>query len=118
MTEIIDFLKVKSEKDEKFLQLLFQKAHSLDAKLEVLISSKSLKLQDHQMFLAFLTYAQQKQLDPQQTFRDVIALPKHAFEQKYAMNWGQVVKLAATFLTIIKQQEPEEYARFKQMLNY
>lgn len=117
MSDIIDFLKVKNAKDEQFLQQIFQKAHSLDEKLEVLLTNKMLNLSDHHLFLAFLTYTQQQALHPQQIFCDVITLPKHQFEDKYAMNWGQVVKLAATFLTILKQQEPQQYASFKEQLN-
>lgn len=116
MTEIINFLQHKNAKDEAQIEKSFQKAHSLDDKLEALIQSKELQVKDHQLFLAFLTYAETKQLNPQLVFKDVIQLPKHQFEQRYNINWAQVVKLAATFLTILKHQSPEEYAQFKNAL--
>ncbi|MER1999984.1 MAG: hypothetical protein ABS882_09415 [Lysinibacillus sp.] len=116
MTEIINFLQHKNAKDEAQIEKAFQKAHSLDAKLEALLQNKELQVKDHQLFLAFLTYADIKKIDVPKLFRDVIQLPKYKFEQHYKMNWSQVVKLSATFLSIVKQSSPKEYEEFRASL--
>lgn len=112
MTNILDFLQYKNEKDETRLQQLFQKAHSLDERLDTLLETKHLQVEDHKLFLAFLAYLKEKEIEPQQLFRDVIHLPKFEFEARYQMNWGQVVRLAVTFLTILRINDPDGYQQF------
>ena len=116
MTDIINFLQHKDKRDEQLIQQCFQKAHSLDEKLDSLLQHKSLQLEDHKLFLAFLTYIKQQNVDSQQLFLDVIQMPKHVFEARYNMNWSQVVKLSVTFLTILKQNDQGNYGQFKAML--
>ena len=116
MTDIINFLQHKNEREERLIEVCFQKAHSLDEKLDALLQHKSIQIEDHKLFLAFLKYIEQQQLDPQHLFRDVIQLPKHQFQQYYHMNWAQVVKLSVTFLTILKQNDASNYEYFKAML--
>jgi hypothetical protein len=112
MTNILHFLQYKNEKEEARLQKLFQKAHSLDERLDALIKTKHLQVEDHKLFLAFLAYLEKEQIEPQQLFRDVINLPKFEFEARYHMNWGQVVRLAVTFLTILRINNPDSYQQF------
>ncbi|MEO4053421.1 hypothetical protein [Solibacillus sp. CAU 1738] len=112
MTNIINFLQKKHEHDEQRIEKLFQKANSHSEKLDLLIQQKELAVHDHQLFLAFLTYLEQQQINAQQLFKDVINLPKFQFEAQYCMNWTQVVKLSVTFLTILKHNDPESYEHF------
>ncbi|MGM9949501.1 MAG: hypothetical protein ACI33P_05215 [Lysinibacillus sp.] len=112
MTNILHFLQYKNEKEEAHIQKLFQKAHSLDERLDALIESKHLQVEDHKLFLAFLAYLKEEQIEPQQLFRDVIHLPKFEFEARYHMNWGQVVRLAVTFLTILRKNDTQGYRQF------
>lgn len=112
MTNILDFLQYKNEKEEARLLKLFQKAHSLDERLDALIKTKYLQVEDHKLFLAFLTYLEQEKIEPQQLFKDVINLPKFEFEANYEMNWGQAVRLAVTFLTILRSNDPDSYQQF------
>ena len=112
MTNILHFLQYKNEKEEASIQKLFQKANSLDERLDALIESKHLQVEDHKLFLAFLAYLKEEQIEPQQLFRDVIHLPKFEFEERYHMNWGQVVRLAVTFLTILRKNDMQGYRQF------
>ena len=112
MTNILQFLQYKNEKDEQLIQKLFQKANSFDERLDQLIKSKHLQVDDHKLFLAFLAYLEQKQIEPRQLFKEVLKLPKHQFEMQYNMNWGQVVKLSVTFLTILRTNDLESYKQF------
>lgn len=66
MTNILHFLQYKNEKEEVRLQKLFQKAHSLDERLDALIETKHLQVEDHKLFLAFLAYLEEEQIEPQQ----------------------------------------------------
>lgn len=116
MTDIIDFLQIKNKREEQLIKKSFQKGNSLDEKLEALLKDKALKLHDHQLFLAFLTYAQTNHIEVKQLFQDVIRLPKHQFELQYNMNWSQVTKLAATFLSILQQSAPTDYEAFRASL--
>lgn len=112
MTNILDFLQYKNEKEEARILQLFQKAHSLDERLDALIETKHLHVEDHKLFLAFLAYLEEKQIEPQQLLGDVISLPKFEFEARYKMNWGQTVRLAVTFLTILRTNDPNSYQQF------
>lgn len=112
MTNLIDFLQHRNYKEEQHIDTLFRRAHSLDARLHLLIEHKQLHVEDHKLFLAFLAYLEGQAIEPKQLFRDVISLPKFQFEAKYNMNWGQVVRLCVTFLTILKKNDPESYKEF------
>ncbi len=112
MTNLINFLQKKQEHDERKIELILQKANSKLEKIDLLIQQKELAVQDHQLFLAFLTYLEQHQIEPISLFKDVIDLPRFQFEAKYKMNWAQVVKLSVTFLTILHKNDPESYKQF------
>lgn len=112
MTDILNFLQYKNEKQEQMIIRCFAKSNSLDDKLDELLAYKELQLEDHKLFLAFLTYLEQQKIQPYQLFRDVIHLPKHQFEARYEMNWAQVVKLSVTFLTILRINDRESYEQF------
>ena len=112
MTDIIDFLQYKSVRDEQLIERYFKTANSLNERLDTLIQQNTLQLNDHKLFLAFLAYLELQQLEPRQIFKDVVTMPKHLFEAKYEMVWSQVVKLAVTFLTILRTNDYESYAQF------
>lgn len=109
---IIDFLQYRSEKEEEMIVKCFQKANSLDTTLDLLLERKELMLEDHKLFLAFLAYLKERNIEPATLFRDVISMPKHLFEAKYTMVWSQVVKLAVTFLTILRTNDKKSYQQF------
>ncbi|ATP42465.1 hypothetical protein CSE16_14595 [Solibacillus sp. R5-41] len=109
MSNIINFLQYKNEQLEIQLEELFQRRNSPHDKLDSLLQNKNLQLEDHKLFLAFLAYLEEQQLDAQLVFKDVLKLPKHQFEAKYAMNWSQVIKLSVTFLTILRTNDPQSY---------
>lgn len=109
---LIDFLQYRSQKEETLIEKCFRKANSLDTTLDLLLQNKELRLDDHKLFLAFLAYLEEKQLEPKQVFKDVVTMPKHLFETKYNMVWSQVVKLAVTFLTILRTNDYESYRQF------
>lgn len=110
--QLINFLQRKNEKVDTELTKLFTRAHSFDERLNLLLTNRQLQLDDHKLFLAFLAYLAEQGIEPEQIFRDVIELPKHQFEAHYNMNWSQVVKLACTFLVILKEHNPEAYDAF------
>ncbi len=112
MTDIINFLQYKNEKEEQMIARYFAKSRSLDERLDQLVAHKELQVEDHKLFLAFLTYLEQQQIPAQQLFQDVIQLPKHEFETHYPMNWAQVVKLSVTFLTILRTNDRQSYEQF------
>ena len=114
MNKIIDFLSIKQQKQNEQLNKLFQKANSLQNPKQInkLVEEKSLAVQDHKLFLAFLTYLEEKQIDPKTIFQQVLTLPKHKFEQQYQMNWHSVVQLCFTFLAILKENDLENYEQF------
>ncbi|MBS7345524.1 MAG: hypothetical protein KIG60_07755 [Caryophanon sp.] len=110
--EIINFLQHKNARDEAQLIKLFAKSHSLDERLDALLANKELHVHDHALFLAFLAYVEAQHMEAQALFYDVIHLPKFQFEARYQMNWAQVVKLAVTFLTILRENDYESYEQF------
>ncbi|MER2189625.1 MAG: hypothetical protein ABS951_01610 [Solibacillus sp.] len=110
--QLINFLQQKQQKETEQLEQLFKKAHSFSEKLDMLLSNKQLQVDDHKLFLAFLAYLDEQQIQSEQIFRDIISLPKHHFEAQYNMNWAQVVKLACTFLVILKEHNREAYDAF------
>ena len=109
---LVDFLQYRSQREESLIEKCFRKANSLDGTLDLLLEDKALQLDDHKLFLAFLAYLEEQQLEPREVFKDVITMPKHLFEGKYNMVWSQVVKLAVTFLTILRTNDYESYAQF------
>ena len=109
---LVDFLQYRSQREESLIEKCFRKAYSLDGTLDLLLEDKSLQLDDHKLFLAFLAYLEEQQLEPREVFKDVITMPKHLFEGKYNMVWSQVVKLAVTFLTILRTNDYESYVQF------
>ncbi len=112
MTDILNFLKFKNEKLERQLEKLFERANSPTDLVDGLLENKAVQLEDHKLFLAFLAYLENKQLDAKKLFQDVIKLPKYQFEAKYEMNWTQVMQLSVTFLTILRINDRESYKHF------
>lgn len=114
MNNIIDFLQLKQKKQTAKLEKVFLKANSLQQPelINQLVEDKELAVQDHKMFLAFLTYLEEKQIEPATIFNAVLTLPKHQFEAQYGMNWHSVVQLCFTFLTILKESDPIQYEQF------
>lgn len=110
--KVLNFLQYKEQKETEQIETLFKKANSLNERLEMLLANKALHVEDHKLFLAFLAYLEAQRLQPEQVFRNVLSLPKHRFEAQYAMNWTQVVKLACTFLVILKESNREAYEAF------
>ena len=112
MTDLINFLHYRNTKLEQKLEKIFERANSPVDRIDALIENKELQLEDHKLFLAFLTYLEQQQLDAKRLFRDVLRLPKYQFEATYHMNWSQVIKLSVTFLTILRTNDQESYKHF------
>lgn len=112
MTDILNFLHHKNEKLERELLKLFERANSPARRVDSLIANKALHVEDHKMFLAFLAYLAQQQLDAKVIFQDALRLPKYLFEVKYEMNWTQVIKLSVTFLTILRNNDVNSYKQF------
>lgn len=113
---IIDFLAIKEQRQQHALEALFQQANT-QTKLQHLLAIKQLHVTDHQMFLAFLVYAEERHIRPEQVFKDVIQMPKHQFQATYDMNWYSIVQLAATFLTIVQESDKQSYNNFIHQLN-
>ena len=112
MTDILNFLQYKNEKLEGELTKLFERANSPAGRVDALIENKELQLEDHKLFLAFLAYLAQHELDAKTVFQDVLRLPKHQFEANYEMEWTQVIKLSVTFLTILRTNDVNSYKQF------
>lgn len=114
LNKIIDFISIKQQKQNEKLDKMFRKANSLRDVQEIdkLVEEKSLAVQDHKLFLAFLKYLELKELDAQTIFKEVLRLPKYKFEERYQMNWHSVVQLCFTFLAILKESDPEQYLEF------
>lgn len=114
MNKIIDFISIKQQKQNEKLDKMFRKANSLRDVQEIdkLVEEKSLAVQDHKLFLAFLKYLELKELDAQTIFKEVLRLSKYKFEERYQMNWHSVVQLCFTFLAILKESDPKQYLEF------
>lgn len=114
MNKIIDFISIKKQKQNEKIDKVFRKANSLKDVQEIdkLVDEKTLAVQDHKLFLAFLKYLEMKDLEPQHVFKEVLQLPKHQFEARYQMNWQSVVQLCFTFLAILKENDPKQYLEF------
>ncbi len=114
MNNVIDFVSIKKQKQNEKLDRVFRKANSLKSVQEIdeLVEEKSLAVQDHKLFLAFLKYLEMKEMEPRAVFKEVLQLPKFQFEERYQMNWLSVVQLCFTFLAILKESDPEQYLEF------
>ncbi|MFJ8235013.1 hypothetical protein ACIQ34_04605 [Ureibacillus sp. NPDC094379] len=114
MNNVIDFISIKQQKQDEQVAKVFSKANSLQnpEQINKLVEEKSLAIQDHKLFLAFLAYLEEKQIDAVSIFQAVLKLPKHQFELQYSMNWHSVVQLCFTFLSILKENEPKHYQQF------
>ncbi|MFP3918276.1 hypothetical protein U5N28_10755 [Lysinibacillus telephonicus] len=114
MKNVIDFISIKKSKQSEQLEKVFRKGNSLKSPIEInkLVEEKSLVLQDHKLFLAFLGYLRERKIEPSTIFKDVLKYPKHQFEQKYEMKWSSVVQFCFTFLTILKENDPKQYELF------
>ncbi|MFY3792748.1 hypothetical protein ACOQFO_13825 [Ureibacillus sp. MALMAid1270] len=111
---VIDFISIKNKRINEQLHKVFSKANSLKNAEEIhrLVQEKTVAVQDHKFFLAFLNILEDQKIEPVAIFRDVLKLPKHQFEDKYMMNWDSVVQLCFTFLAIIKESDPAQYEQF------
>ncbi|MEL3960631.1 hypothetical protein [Lysinibacillus endophyticus] len=114
MNKIINFLEIKQQKTNEQLNKIFSKANTLKDPYQIdkLVEEKSLAIQDHKLFLAFLKYLEEKQIEPKTIFNQVLTLPKHQFEEHYQMNWQSVVQLCFTFLAILKENDYKQYEQF------
>ncbi|MEK4627933.1 MAG: hypothetical protein ABS944_05350 [Solibacillus sp.] len=112
MTDILDFLLFRNEKLERQLMKIFERANSPADRVDALLQQQVVQLEDHKLFLAFLAYLEEQQIEPQQLFKNVLKLPKHQFEAMYEMNWSQVIKLSVTFLTILRTNDQVSYKHF------
>ena len=114
MNNVVDFISIKNKKQSDQLHKVFSKANSLKNPQEInkLVEEKTLAVEDHQLFLAFLAYLEEKQIEPAAIFKAVLNLPKHQFEAEYEMNWQSVVQFCFTFLAIIKESDPKQYEQF------
>ncbi|MEK4228842.1 hypothetical protein [Solibacillus sp. FSL H8-0538] len=114
MTNIIDFISKKKHQQEEKLHRIFQKRNSIQdpQQLDKLVQSKLLAVEDHRLFLAFIAYTEEHELDSKMIFREVLQLPKHQFESKYQMKWSAIVQLAFTFLVILKGNDEQAYREF------
>ncbi|WP_339172061.1 hypothetical protein MKY51_11205 [Solibacillus sp. FSL R5-0691] len=112
MTDILNFLQYKNEKLESELNKLFERANSPGGRVDALLENKAVKLEDHKLFLAFLAYLAQQNIEAKRLFQDVLRLPKHQFEAQYEMNWAQVIKLSVTFFTILRNNDLNSYKQF------
>lgn len=111
--DIIDFISIKKEKNSNEVKSITQKAHSLKNPIEIdrLINGRELSVEEHKLFLAFLTYLDEKQLVPLKVFEDFFTLSKYNFEQHYVMNWSSIEYLSITFLTILRESNPKAYEK-------
>lgn len=112
MTDILNFLQYKNKKLEMQLEKLFEHANSPANRVDALLENKDVQLEDHKLFLAFLAYLTEREIDAKTLFADVLKLQKYHFEAKYEMNWSQVIKLSVTFLTILRTNDIESYKQF------
>ncbi|NLY79009.1 MAG: hypothetical protein GX072_03630 [Lysinibacillus sp.] len=114
MNNVIDFITTKKKKQEEQLTKLFSKANTFKNREEIdkLVDEKKLAVNDHKLFLAFLAYLEDKNIESSEIFKAVLTLPKHEFELKYEMNWFSVVQLCFTFLTILKENDVRQYEQF------
>lgn len=114
MTNIIDFISKKRHHQETQLHKIFQKQNSIKdpQQLDKLVQSKILAVDDHKLFLAFLTYAEEQQIEPKAIFQDVLQMPKWQFELQYNMKWSAIVQLSFTFLVILKDNDSQAYHAF------
>lgn len=114
LNNVIDFIAIKENKHNEKLTKVFSKGNSLKNPQEInrLVEGKTLAVHDHKLFLAFLTYLEEKEVEPVDIFKAVLQLPKHQFEQQFHMNWSSIMQLCFTFLTILKENDPGRYESF------
>ncbi len=114
MSNVIDFISIKNKKQSEQLQKVFSKANSLrnPQELNKLVEEKTIGVKDHTLFLAFLNYLEEMNIEPADIFLAVLKFPKHQFEERYQMKWQSIVQLCFTFLAIIKENDPVQYEHF------
>lgn len=118
MDNVIDFIAKKKERDEEKRTLELQRfverncSFNHPEQIDQLVMEKSLVVNDHKLFLGFLAHLTKKNIEPLKIFQDVFSMSKSEFEYTYNMKWWSVVQLAITFLSILKQNDLEEYFAF------
>lgn len=120
MGDIIDFLAIKeakevAQREQQLQQHVAQDCHfEAPENIDKLVANKALQVDDHKLFLAFLSEMQQQEIEPMLLFMDVFILSPQRFEHEYNLKWWQSVQLTCTFLAILKANEPKNYERFLQ----
>ena len=115
---VIDFIAKKKEREEQQRQQALEQYVARHCKLDqshnihALVESKEIGVEDHTLFLGFLSILKEEQIEPAEIFQDVFSLEPAHFEMTYNMKWWSVVQLAFTFLSILKTNEPHTYADF------
>lgn len=111
MAEIISFTQAKQQRQ---LQLHIAKNCNFNQpdEIDALIVEGSLKVQNHTTFLAYLHQLYERQFIPRDVFYDVFYLQPRQFTAQYQLDWWQCVQYAVTFLTILKENERDEYVTF------
>lgn len=115
---VIDFIAKKKEHEERKRAQDLEEYVARHCKLnqpyniDALVQGKEIEVKDHTLFLGFLSILKDEQIEPMEIFQDVFSLEPPHFEMTYNMKWWSVVQLAFTFLTILKENEPNTYADF------
>lgn len=112
MTNVIDFIARKEEQQLTKKQRAIECSFDHPLLLQKFIDEQSLQVKDHQLFLAFLLYLQQHQIDALTIFRDVFSMKRTKFEYVYQMKWWAIVQLGLTFLAILREKDMAEYTAF------
>ena len=111
MAEIISLAKLRQEK-----QLQQHIAHNCNFnqpdEIDALIVERSLRIHNHTEFLAYLHHLYERELEPRDVFYDVFYFQPQQFSARYQLDWWRCVQYAVTFLTILKENERDEYVTF------
>ncbi|WP_042472086.1 hypothetical protein [Bacillus ndiopicus] len=112
MTNVIDFITRREQKEFSKLKRSVEGSYYKAEELQRLVNEQQLQVKDHTLFLGFLLYLQERDIDALTIFKDSFSMPRYKFEHQYNMKWWSVAQLGFTFLAILKDNEPEEYERF------
>lgn len=111
MAEIISLTQLKRQKQ---LQVHIARNCNFDQpdEIDALIVEGSLLVKNHTEFLAYLHHLYEQELTPREVFYDVFYLQPRQFAGRYGLDWWRCVQYAVTFLTILKENERDEYVTF------
>lgn len=114
MDNVIDFISIKNKKINDEILKIFSRSNSLDEaeRIDKLVKESTLSVTDHHKFLAFVSFLEEKKLNPEGIFLSVLELSIHQFKMKYDLKWSSIAHMCFIFMKILNDSDPDKYDKF------